>query len=765
MSKKPRLNARRFGCRLAGVAAIGWMGLAGLAVAASGGEAPSGPAAAATAGGRLKEIVVTATRRETTLSNTPISMTALSATSLEQDRVVSMNDVQRLVPSLVYMPQSASETYLSIRGSSTIDDSTGNDQGVNMFVDGVVRTSIADLQPELYDMERVEVLNGPQGTLFGRNSLGGTISVFTKDPVYRNEGSAEVSYGENNLIEAKGMYNVPIVDNVLAARFVMAAHSNGGYLPDTVTHTDIGKVSRWYGRGKLLYTPTDDLRVVAGFDYQTERGDEPVWALVNFTPSLEPNFVSGPTMTSQADPGKQNQNIWGTYVRADYIQPYGTWISITGYRHLDVLDRTLETGDPLGTLDLQSVELDRQFSQELRLASPTDRPFTWIAGLYYLDLDRGRPLNGVLQILNGGAVAHVQNNGMPGTAYYIGNQDTRTSSEAAFVDGNYAITPTFKVDIGARYTFESKDGYANLNHSNHFFGPPISGTFSHSWTAFTPKFTLTYKPVKSLMSYITVSKGFQSGGFNTQGGDQTSLTQPFGAEVVWNYEFGVKFDGLGHRLQANASVFTDRYSQLQIITNVTSPQGFFTATTNAGAATVSGLETDIQAAPSKWLTVGVRYDYYDSKFTNYVINNGDGTFTNDNGNEVPFVARNRVTGLADLHWTLPGGRGRVAVGGDYTYRSPYYITPQNAGDTPNYITSLTAWHGLVNLHASWFSENGRYEIEFFGENVTNIHYALLPVDLSVFVETGPEFVGGADHLYNMRPGPWQSLGVTFREWF
>jgi iron complex outermembrane recepter protein len=714
--------------------------------------------------GGLEEIVVTATRRETSLSNTPISISALSATDIERDRVVTMDDVARMVPSLVYMPQSASETYLSIRGTSTIDDSTGTDQGVNMFVDDVVRTGIADLQPDLYDMERVEVLNGPQGTLFGRNSLGGTLSLYTKNPVFTEEGSAEVSYGENNLLEAKGMYNMPLIDDVLAARFVMSSHSNSGYLPDPVTNTNIGALSRWSGRAKLLYTPAEDLRIVAGFDYQTERGDSPVWANLNFTPSLEPPFVNNPDETSQADAGKRLQNIWGLTLRADWTKSFGTWTSITGYRHLDVLDRTLETGDPLDTLTLQTTELDRQFSEELRLASPTEQRLSWVAGLYYLNLDKGRPIDGALNVIDCGAVCHGPAGGPIGTAYYIADQNTRIISEAAFADLNLVVIDTFKIDVGARYTFESKSGFADLNHSNHFFGPAISGDFSDSWTAFTPKLTLTYKPVESLMTYATVSKGFQSGGFNTQGGDQTSLTLPFNSEIVWNYELGIKFDGLSHRLQVNLSGFTDRYSQLQIITNITSPSGFFTATNNAGAATVNGLELDMQAAPANWVTLGLRYDYLASQFTNYVVNNGDGTFTSDNGKQVPFVSRDRITPSLDLHTDLPGGRGRVAFGGDYSYRSPYYITPGNT-DTPAYITALTAWRGLVNLHASWMSGNGRHEVALFGQNVTNIHYGLLPADLSVFVQSGPEYLGGTDHLYNMRPGPPQSIGITYREKF
>jgi iron complex outermembrane receptor protein len=730
---------------------------------AGSGTPPAAEASTAESGG-LEEIVVTATRRETSLSNTPISISALSATDIERDRVVTLDDVARMVPSLVYMPQSASETYLSIRGTSTIDDSTGTDQGVNMFVDDVVRTGIADLQPDLYDMERVEVLKGPQGTLFGRNSLGGTLSLYTKNPVFTNEGSAEISYGEDNLIEAKGMYNMPLIDNVLAARFVVSSHSNGGYLPDPVTKTDIGNLSRWSGRAKLLYTPGEDLSIIAGFDYQTERGDSPVWANLNFTPSLEPPFVSNPDQTSQADPGLRKQNIWGLTLRADLSRAIGTWTSITGYRHLDVLDRTLETGDPLDTLTLQTTELDRQFSEELRLASPTDQRLTWVAGVYYLNLAKGRPIDGALNVIDCGAVCHGPAGGPIGTAYYVADQETRTISYAGFVDGNLAVTNTFKIDLGVRYTYESKNGFANLNHSNHFFGPPISGDFSDSWRSFTPKLTLTYKPIESLMAYATVSKGFQSGGFNTQGGDQTSLTLPFNSEVVWNYEAGIKFDGLDHRLQLNISGFTDRYKQLQIIQNVTSPAGFFTATNNAGAATVNGLELDLQAAPASWVTLGLRYDYLTSKFTSYVINNGDGTFTNDNGNEVPFVSRSRVTPSIDLHTNLSGGRGRIAFGGDYSYRSSYYITPGNT-DTPAYITALTAWRGLVNLHASWTSGNGRHEVALFGQNVTNIHYGLLPADLSVFVQSGPEFFSGTDHLYNMRPGPPQSIGITFREKF
>jgi iron complex outermembrane receptor protein len=650
-----------------------------------------------------------------------------------------------------------------LRGVGFNESSLGVYPAVSVYIDQTPLSFPVLASHSAYDLERVEVLKGPQGTLFGRNSLGGTLSLYTKQPGFKTEGSAEASFGQDHLIEAKGMFNSALIDNILAARVVVSGHSNDGYVPDAVTNSDIGRLHRISARASMLYTPSSDLKVVGGFDYLTSRGDAPVWAQTNFAPALEPTFISGPDRTSQADPGERSQNIWGLNIRADWTQAVGTWTSISGYRHLNVLDRTLETGDPLDVLTLQTQERDRQFSEELRFASPVDQRLSWLAGLYYLNSDKSRPINGILNILDCGAVCHGPGGGLPGTAYFIATQDTRTISIAGFVDGNVAVTDTFKIDLGGRYTYEKKNGFANLNHTNHFFGPPIAGEFSHSWSAFTPKLTLTYKPLDALMTYATVSKGFQSGGFNTQGGDQASLTLPFDSEDVWNYEVGVKFDGLNHQLQANASIFTDRYSNLQVIQNVTSPQGFFTTTTNAGTAKVDGLETDIQVAPVNWLLLGLRYDYLKSELTSYTVDNGDGTFTTSNGNEVPFIAKNRVTASIDLHTDLSGGHGRLAIGGDYSYRSPYFITPGNTTDTPDYVTRLTAWRGLVNMHASWTSADGRHEVALFAQNLTNTHYALLPADLSVFVQTGPEhFHVPAYNLYNMRPGPYQSIGVTFR---
>jgi outer membrane receptor protein involved in Fe transport len=160
--------------------------------------------AGALEGQGLEEIVVTATRRETDLEKTPISISVLGSAAIEKNHVVDLTDVTRLTPSLVYMPRGGSEGYLSLRGAIIFDDSPGTDPAVSTYIDDIVRVSVADVQPDVYDLDRVEVLKGPQGTLFGRNSIGGVVSMYTNQPTFKNGGTAEVTYGAHNLVELKG---------------------------------------------------------------------------------------------------------------------------------------------------------------------------------------------------------------------------------------------------------------------------------------------------------------------------------------------------------------------------------------------------------------------------------------------------------------------------------------------------------------------------------------------------------------------------------
>ncbi|MGH8139930.1 MAG: TonB-dependent receptor [Steroidobacteraceae bacterium] len=727
------------------------------------GDTPAIAASAALArgagqGGALEEIVVTATKRKTLLQDTPISLTAISGADLERDRVVTMTDVAQQVPSLVYIPVSGSETYLAIRGAATIDDSTGTDQGVSMFIDDVVRVSVADLQPELFDMDRVEVLKGPQGTLFGRNAIGGIVSMYTKDPTFNTDGAAELTYGRYNLAEFKGMFNMPLITDKLAARLVVSRHSNDGYIKNITTHDFAGNQDALTARGKLLFTPTDNVRFVGGFDYLSRIGTDAKWEIGNFQPSLDPGLTFDPQQSAQGTPSRYTQRIWGLTGRLDWTTGLGDLTSVSGYRHLYVKDQSVQLGDPLVVEELKTTSRDRQITEEIRLASPVNQRLAWVAGVYFLHSNRSRQFDVPIDVLPGSFLSLIT--GVPpSVALYHLDQDTRTVSYAGFADATLALSNEWKLDIGGRYTREQKSGHSFVNLSGIVVGPAISGDYSNSWSAFTPKVTLSYQPVHSLLTYATISRGFQSGGFNVQGSTDAALSVPFNSEFVMNYETGIKFDALDHRLQADVSGFLDRFTDLQIIEYDSANLTF--VTNNAGKADVDGIESDLSVAPADWLTFGLKYDYLNTRFTNYVVDNGPGMApTVYTGNRVPFAAPHRVTANFDLHFNVPELRGRVAFGGDYSYRSPMQLAVAN--NTPQDVLTRTAWRGVVNLHATWTSQTDRWEVVLWGKNVTNRHFTSLAANQSIFVLSETEANDPSLHVFDGHFVAPSWFGVTLR---
>jgi iron complex outermembrane receptor protein len=710
----------------------------------------------ATSKGGLEEIVVTATRRETSLQETPISISALSSADIEKNRVVDFSDVTRLTPSLVYVPRGGTEGYISLRGAIILDDSPGTDPAVSMFVDDVVRVSVADAQPDLFDIDRVEVLKGPQGTLFGRNSIGGVVSLYTKQPTFKTEGHAEVTYGDHNLVEVKGVYNTPLVEDHLAARIVLTESSVSGNVRDITTGGELNGQHLWTARGKLLFTPTDDFKFITTLDYLHKKGSESTWVLGNFQPALDPGLTFNPEQTAQRTPGGDWQQNWGVTGRADWATQIGTLTSITGYRRLGATDLKSNAADPLDSLLLSSIEHDNQITEELRLASPVGHRLSWIVGAYYLHNSKVRTVDSVLSY-QPGMIFQAIAAGIPSPLLYDSLQAAHTTSAAPFADITYAITDELKLDLGGRYTWQRKSGNGFVNSTGGVLGGPIAAVYAASWTAFTPKATVIYQPTSALMTYATASRGFLSGGFNAQGSTSLALGTPFDSEYVWNYEVGEKFNALENRLQVNIAGFLDRYTNLQVIQLDTRTSSI--DTTNAGAANVDGIETDIAVAPVRWLTADVKYDYLHSKFTKYLINNGDGTFTDYTGKKVPFTPTHRVTASAEVHTDLSNGAGIVAVGGDYTYRSSQEFTVGN--DIPQDIRDVTAWRGIVNLHASWSTEDDRWRVLFWGKNVTNQHYAVFAQDATIYVASINEFANSPpNHIFEIQAGPYRSFGVT-----
>jgi iron complex outermembrane receptor protein len=713
----------------------------------------------------LEEITVTATKREAGLHDVPISIVAMSSEDIVRDRILSLDDLAVHVPGLEYVTGTTAENYLSIRGATTIDDSTGTDQGVSLFVDDVVRTGVADMAPDLYDLNRVEVLKGPQGTLFGRNSTGGVVTVYTNDPMFTPEVLGEATYGRFSLSEIKGVLNEPIIDGLLAGRLAVATHWQDGWVHDVFLGRNLGSENRQTARGKLLFTPTDNLRAVVGFDYFRSRGTRSDWNYGNFKPVLDPGIIYGRDTTAQGTAGSAQAESWGTTARVDWNAPLGTLTSISGFRHVRAHDSSATGVDPFSSDEFTSASLDRQFTQELRFASKADGRLNWVTGLYYLHSSKSRPIDILVTILPGSFFESVGLS--PGQIPSIVRQTTNTSSYGAFGEATYAFVEQVKLTLGGRYTYESKNGFSLVNLSSFVAGPPASANYQGSWSSVTPKATLTYQPSKEWLTYITASKGFQGGGFNTQGSTPAALSTPFNPEIVWNYEGGLKFEGLERRLQVNVAAFLDRYSQLQVIEYDAATTTF--STTNAGAADIKGVEADLAARPAHWLTLGANYTYLHSKFTSYEINNGldaNGVPlppTVYTGNKVPFVPSHSVTLSGELHFDAPSVRGRIDVGADYTYRSAMQLDAAN--DYAKFITDKTVWDGMINMHASWTENDDRWSVSLWAKNLRNIVYTSQANDQTAFFETPAEASNPNNHIYTFHPNPPRTFGITVRAKF
>ena len=522
----------------------------------------------------------------------------------------------------------------------------------------------------------------------------------------------------------------------------------------------MGSENRQSARGKLLFTPTEDLRAVVSVEYQQSHGSRTDWVEGNFQPQLDHPLLSGRDTVSSGTAGEADQRIWGTSARLDWKNSVQKLTSISGFRHVDAHDFAVLTADPRSVGSADYISHDKQFTQEIRLASLDNEKLTWVGGIYYLNSIKSRPIKVDLNVIPGSVLDFVVGPGLTPYLQHVA-QNTHTLSYAGFGEATYAILDPLKFTLGGRYTYETKTGYSASDASGPVIGLNGAAGYQGSWSAFSPKATLSYEPVRDLMTYLTVSRGFQGGGFNTQGSTVASLSTPFKPELVTNYEAGFKFEGLENRLQANVAAFLDRYTQLQVIAFVPTTFGF--STTNAGAANVKGLEADIQAVPVRWLNLGVSYSYLNSKFTRYVIDNGPGVPPTDyTGNQLPYVPKHSVTFKSELNFDAPY-RGKINVGGDITYRSAAQLDAGN--DYAKFVVDNTIWRGLVNLHASWATAGDRLTFVAWCKNLRNIEYTSNAAN-GTFILVGPSEVSNPnDKVYTIHPNPPRTFGLTLRAQF
>lgn len=699
----------------------------------------------------LDEIVVTAQRREANLQDVPFSIMAFSGEQLQKENIQDATDLFAQVPSAYFM-SSSSKTYsvIGIRGLTTLLSAPAADLPVAFFADDIYYSSAGDMSLSLYDIEHVEVLRGPQGTLFGRNVTGGAVSVTSRKPQYDEAASVSVGIGNFGLIQTDGFVNGVLIEDRLAGRIAFTTRRNNGPIRNETRDTRLGSESLGSVRASLRFDPTDDLRIGFTVDYTNDEGNGNAARLENFDSSLIPPLSNDPFVSNQGSSTAYRRNLGGAIVRIDWSTPFGDVTSVTGFRRNTAHQERDIDGTPLVVYGNEETVNNRQFTQEVRLASPTDGWFSYVVGAFYMDARNYRRTDYYTNPIPGSIAAGSLAAYGPYPLLNTRAQDANIRSAAVFGEMNFKLFDKFTLEIGGRYTRDDKEGttFINGSPSPFFFSPAASGPyvidFKGNWDAFTPKATLKYAFNDDVNVYATVAKGFKGGGFTESLTTAAGLAAAFNPENTINYEAGIKSQWFNNRASLNVSVFRQDTTDLQTQLFLNGINQF----ANAGEARQQGVELEAAALITDNFRLNIDYAYLDATFIEFGANTG---------NQLPFAPKHSISIAPRYDLDLASG-ARLTFAADYSYRSKVPLAEAN--NVPDFLVDRSQVN-LLNGRVEYTSSNGKWNLSLWGKNLTNEAIVSGAYDMSTFTITPAERAAGNRTYWTLYNIP-RTYGLTLK---
>jgi iron complex outermembrane recepter protein len=666
--------------------------------------APPAPTRSADVGEGLQEIVVTAEKRSSNLQDTPITVNAFDAAALERVGITDTSELGLVTPGLQFGSEFGyGQPHL--RGVGTLADGPGVENPVALYVDGVYYGPMAGSVFALSNIQDVEVLKGPQGTLFGRNATGGLIQVTTKDPKHEFEGESSLTYGNFNTWGTDLYLTGGVTDNTAADLAVHFLNQSTGYGTNVFTGLDVNKNQALAVRSKWVIVPDAEtsIKIIADYSRNTS-----IPALVP-APGTTP--LGGPPYTGP------RQGLDGYYqpfgltsaeglsVRFEHDFPFGQFVSTTAYRKtsLEVAFDGSLVEDYNFALNINDDESHRQFTQELQLASADDSSIKWIGGLFFYDADgQYNPIN-----LEGGLLAPL--------TYANTFSDQRSVSVAGYAQATKEIVDATNLTVGARYTWERRrfNNYEVLGFSDDSTQSIEGGASQVSYSKPTWRIALDHRFTPQLLTYISYNRGFKSGGFN----DDLVPTTVYQPETLDAYEIGAKLDLLDRRLRVDASAFFYKYRNIQAIRYPNGLEVIF----NGAEAKLYGVDLDLNAKLATNLTLNAGVEWLHSRFTSFPnadlsapAAGGGTTFTpfDATGNHLA-MAPDATADIA-LNYSVPTATGDYGATASYSYNDGWYVDPDNRLHQSAY--------GLYNAQLSWASLSKSWKTTLWGKNLGNRQY-------------------------------------------
>lgn len=735
--------------------------MAGLAIQAQAQES-SGASSAA----KVEKVVVTAQKRPQTLQSVPVAVSVVDGEAIEDSQIRHMRDLPLLVPSLnVTQAASSGATSFSLRGLGTSSFNAGLEPAVGVFIDGVYRSRQAEAIGDFIDIERIEVLRGPQSTLFGRNTSAGVISIITKLPQFEFGADGEVTVGNYSSTIVKGSVTGPLIEDTLAARVSASYNNRDGFVTNLLNGEDVNNLDRWSLRGQLLYTPNDDITVRIIGD-TAEMEEKCCAAPFFFNDPVNVGaiaFLGGTVLPT--DPFSRNvqfdgvlaveETNSGVSAQVDWDLGSAGLTSITALRRFhDVNDIDSDFTD----LDLAGRSLTdtkiRTFTQEIRLASEGENRVDWLVGAYYLDqtikaggaATYGADLRAFADLVSdfppfGSLVSLVEffEGQLPGT-YLAAGQGLISElyvldaeSFALFGNVDFHVTDKLTLSGGLRWTTEDKEIDAKININDpfaavdlsiyglealqvlQFFPPSPDFATTRSESNVSGKAVIAYEATEDLNLYASYARGYKGGGFNVSS-TAVATGFDFDPEIVDAIELGAKGSFFQGRANVYVALFDQQVKDFQAIVF----NGTAFVLQNAGEIGLQGVELETVLRPVDSLTATLGVTYLDAVIESFP--NGPcpisepGPTCDLGGHAVPDTSKWTVSSTATYTHPLSDNTEGF-IRGELNYRSSRTLMLN--GDPHSFQKGTT----LINASAGVSFADGKWELSIWGKNLTDEEFA------------------------------------------
>lgn len=654
----------------------------------------------------VADIVVTAQRREQRLQDVPLAVSAFSMESLEDGKVESLLNLDGKVPNVVLAPVGAYPfaSAFYIRGLGYADVESSFEPSVGVELDGVYLSRNVGAVQDFFDIGGVTILRGPQGTLYGRNTIGGVVSVQSRRPSFDFGARAQATFGSNGRQELRAGVEGALVEDRLAGKFSFLTKTYDGYIKN-YDGRDMGAQDVTSMRGALLWTPTASFDVTLIVDYTKDKGTGTAFENASLPSMVLPGFGEpadtdgDPFLSHVGDDIFSDLEALGVTLNANWDLGPVKLTSITGYRKTDTEVLSDFDGTPMPFMTVHRDETHDQFSQELRLASNTDGPLTYVVGAYYMTQEYD---------IATGQFGTVFGSPTAGSTIYT---QQKADSWAVFGQADYEVLPGLTVTAGGRYSKEEK----TFTTQPLFY--PNAETFEASFDDFSPKVGVSYKWSDALMTYAQYSRGFRAGGFNGRAGSFLAVG-PYDSETVDSYEVGVKSDLFDRRLRLNAAVFTSDYQDMQQSVQQLIPGTLINQTlvSNVGAATISGFEAEATALLTDVFTISASVGYLDASYDEFMADLGDGLGVIDR-TYLPMPYAPKWSNSVTFNYKDDFDFGRVTAQASVRHMTDMYTS----FSTLNATTDLTMRQSNTVVDGSLSLElpDGRWRVSLWGKNLTD----------------------------------------------